>query len=92
MAAVTRLTPTAENWKGKWLENTGYLVNDTVLYGNNTYVCKLANLSIGSITGIVFPDWASTTSYVVGNVVEFQNKLYICTHKALVISNTLWLK
>jgi hypothetical protein len=78
MAAVTRLTPAGENWRGSWVENIGYLVGDTILYGNTSYICKLAHLSVSATTSIVFPDWATTTAYNIGNVVEFLNKLYIC--------------
>lgn len=86
MAAVTRLTPASENWKGTWAENVGYLVGDTVIYGNNSYICELAHISVSSTTGIIFPDWESVTAYNIGDIVEFQNKLYIC--KVTHTSNT----
>jgi hypothetical protein len=89
MAAVTRLTPANENWRGSWVENIGYVAGDTVVYGNNSYSCNIAHLSVSATTDIVFPDWASVVSYSIGNVVEFLNKLYIC--KVAHTSNTVTL-
>jgi hypothetical protein len=78
MAAVTRLTPNNINWQGNWVENIEYNVNDTILFGNRTYVCLLGHVSLYSLTQTIFSSWANNEEYVVGDIVNFGQYIYIC--------------
>jgi hypothetical protein len=80
MAAVTRLTPSAVNWTGRWTENTQYNVDDSVLINNRSYICIRAHKSVFSLTQIIFSSWAPTISYVIGDIVTFGTLNYICVN------------
>jgi hypothetical protein len=86
MAAVTRLTSSTEDWKGPWLENVYYTINDTVLYNNVSYICKIGHTSTQTNSELVFPAWASTVSYDVNDIVSFSGQYHIC--KVAHTSNT----
>ena len=78
MAAVTRLTPSNLNWKGSWVENVTYNVDDTVLFDNRSYVCIRQHVSLFSLTEIAFSSWIAGTNYVVGDIVTYGQMKYIC--------------
>jgi len=86
MAAVTRLTSSTEDWKGPWEENVYYVINDTVLYNNVSYICKIGHTSTQTNSNLEFSAWASTTSYDVNDIVSFSGQYYIC--KVTHTSNT----
>jgi hypothetical protein len=78
MASVTRLTPATLHWRGVWEENVEYLPDDSIIYNNVSYVCKLLHNSIQESTNIVFPNWAIGTTYISGDIVIHSGAIYIC--------------
>lgn len=78
MAAVTRVTPATLNWQGAWEDNVNYLVNDSVVYKNVSYVCKVGHLSIGSNTTQPFPIWEEAIQYQPGDVVIVGTEIFYC--------------
>ena len=42
---------TGFDWKGIWVDNTAYVLGDTVRYGDNSYVCINAHISDGDGAG-----------------------------------------
>jgi hypothetical protein len=89
MAIVTRLTPSTVNWKGNWEENTSYLVNDSVFYGNKSYECIVPHISIQSITNLNFPMWQDAEQYTINDIVSFENQIYICINNHTSNLNTI---
>lgn len=78
MAIASRLTPSTINWQGNWIENQNYLVNDTVVYKNKSYVCKVAHLSFSEQSLIQATPWQISTVYRVGDLISYANNIYVC--------------
>lgn len=78
MVIVTRLTPSGENWQGKWLENTKYLIGDTVYFKNRSYECLSEHTSLSSNSTLNFTSWQDATQYTVDDIVIFGPFVYIC--------------
>ena len=78
MAAVTRITPASNNWQGNWQENINYYIDDSVVYGNNSYLCTTAHTSIGSTTELIFLNWTVSHTYSVDDIVVHNGEYFIC--------------
>lgn len=76
-------------WKGDWVTDTSYKIDDVVKFGPNSYVCVSAHTSstfvieinhwIKMTEGYRFRGiWESETDYVIGDVISYGATVYIC--------------
>lgn len=81
------------DWKDDWQLLFDYKINDTVRYGGNTYVCKTAHTSAGTVglglendlakwtlfnSGFDFKgDWSSNTRYKLNDVIKYGGNTFI---------------
>jgi hypothetical protein len=80
------------NWRGDWVGNTAYVIDDIVKFGANTYVCTENHTSVANETSFYSTDlskwslhtegitnrgdWQSGTYYKVNDVIKFGNTQY----------------
>ena len=83
-----------QDWKGNWVTNTFYKINDIVKYGGYIYICKNAHTSAATASlGLednntdwdLFAetfdwktDWTTNTRYKVNDIVKYGGITYIC--------------
>ena len=81
-------------WKGDWATATGYIVDDIVKYGANSYVCIANHTSndfytdLGTTYWSLFTEsfsynttntaWQNNTAYKINDVVRWGANLYVC--------------
>jgi hypothetical protein len=82
------------NWRGDWVGNTAYVIDDIIRFGANTYVCTGNHTSTSTannwasddgskwslhVKGIEFRgNWSSATFYNPNDIVKFASGTYIC--------------
>jgi len=80
------------NWRGDWVVNTAYVIDDIVKFGANTYVCISNHTSVSNQTFWYSNDaskwslhtegiynkgnWAASTFYKLNDIVKYGNILY----------------
>ena len=81
------------NWRGIWLANTAYVIDDIVKFGANSYVCttnhtsaanenlfyttQIQNWSLHTEGLALKGDWAQNTFYKVNDIVKYGNTQYL---------------
>ena len=82
------------DWKGEWVTNFRYVVNDVVKYGGHTYVCNTGHTSAATSTlglendqsnwdyfnrGVEYlGNWANGTRYKINDLVKYGGGIWRC--------------